>query len=285
MLTLFLFHKKYLPFDQPFVKTLVLRELCLALAKLFFFEFRRIQSPQTNYMKKRTSLPFASALVALAGSASAAITITGSGNSSGFTVSSTDLLQTQGSISNDSLTINVGENGHTGSGYGNDVGTVSNLTDGLFQTLNNDGTTSNGARKSYAISGGSITYSLDTTVNTMGYDISSIGIFTGWQNGGRDGINVEVFYATVADPSTFVSLGTATQNGSGQYQTNEFSESVSPNVLAAGVKSIRFSFGSQENGGTGYKELDVIGVAAVPEPSAALLGGLGALALLRRRRA
>lgn len=236
-------------------------------------------------MKTRTSILLASALAALAGSAGAAITVTGAGNSTGFAVSSTDLLQTQLSSTTNSLTINLGENGHTGSGYGNDVGTVGNLTDGLFQILNDDNITSNGARKSYAISGGNITYNLDTTTNTQGYDISSIGIYTGWQNGGRDGINVQVFYSTVASPMTFVSLTTAAQNGIGQYQSGVITETVSPNFLATGVKSIRFDFsGGQENGGSGYKELDVVGIATIPEPSAALLGGLGMLALLRRRR-
>jgi hypothetical protein len=236
-------------------------------------------------MKTRTSILFASALAALAGSAGAAITVTGAGNSTGFTVSSTDLLQTQLSSTTNNLTINSGENGHTGSGYGNDVGTVGNLTDGLFQMFNDDNLTSNGARKSYAISGGNITYNLDTTTNTQGYDISLIGIYTGWQNGGRDGINVQVFYSTVSNPMTFVSLTTATQNGAGQYQSGVITETVSPNLLATGVKSIRFDFSStQENGASGYKELDVIGTATIPEPSVALLGGLGMLALLRRRR-
>jgi hypothetical protein len=236
-------------------------------------------------MKTRTSILFASALAALAGSAGAAITVTGAGNSTGFAVSSTDLLQTQLSSTTNNLTINSGENGHTGSGYGNDVGTVGNLTDGLFQMFNDDNITSNGARKSYAISGGNITYNLDTTTNTQGYDISLIGIYTGWQNGGRDGINVQVFYSTVSNPMTFVSLTTATQNGAGQYQSGVITETVSPNLLATGVKSIRFDFSStQENGASGYKELDVIGTATIPEPSVALLGGLGMLALLRRRR-
>jgi hypothetical protein len=236
-------------------------------------------------MKTRTSILFASALAALAGSAGAAITVTGAGNSTGFAVSSTDLLQTQLSSTTNNLTINSGENGHTGSGYGNDVGTVGNLTDGLFQMFNDDNITSNGARKSYAISGGNITYNLDTTTNTQGYDISLIGIYTGWQNGGRDGINVQVFYSTVASPMTFVSLTTATQNGIGQYQSGIITETVFPNLLATGVKSIRFDFSStQENGASGYKELDVVGTATIPEPSVTLLGGLGMLALLRRRR-
>ena len=44
-----------------------------------------------------------------------------------------------------------------------------------------------------------------------------------------------------------------------------------------------FEFGSrwQQNGYVGYKEIDV---QVIPEPSAALLGGLGMLFLLRRRR-
>jgi hypothetical protein len=237
-------------------------------------------------MKKKTPMLFASTLLALAGSAGAAVIVTGTSNNSGFVVSAADLLQTQlggnGTVVNN-LTINTGEN-NAWSGPGptfntSPIATAGSLTDGVFATTNH------ASAGSYVIASGSITYNLDTSINTLGYDIQTIGIYTGWLNDGRDRVDVTVSFATVLDPGTFVPLGLTTQDGGGQYESAVISESVSPNLLATGVKSIRFNFGaSQENGGSGYKELDVTGVATVPESSSALLGGLGLLALLRRRR-
>jgi hypothetical protein len=57
------------------------------------------------------------------------------------------------------------------------------------------------------------------------------------------------------------------------------------NPLASNVRSLYIQFGAAENGWVGLREIDVTGVASVPEPAAALLSGLGVLALLRRRRA
>jgi PEP-CTERM motif len=232
-------------------------------------------------MKKRTSMLFASAFLALAGSAGAAVIVTGSANDTGFTVSNSDLLQTQmtggNSSVDDLLTINTGENGVI-------AGTVGKLTDGEYLT------DPDGRAGGLVISGGTITFNLNTSVNTLGYSIDNISVFSGWSNVGREGINVQVFYATVAAPASFVSLGSYTAGfgwaSDGIYKSVAYTDNASPFYLAEGVKSIRFDFsGGQENGGSGYKELDVTGIATVPEPSAALLGGLGMLGLLRRRRA
>ena len=58
-------------------------------------------------------------------------------------------------------------------------------------------------------------------------------------------------------------------------------------VLAAGVDSIRFTFADPGPGGafpgTVVREIDVVGVASVPEPSV-IAFGLGGLLLLSRRR-
>jgi hypothetical protein len=57
-------------------------------------------------------------------------------------------------------------------------------------------------------------------------------------------------------------------------------DNASPTLLS-NVTGLRFVFGAQQNGGVGYKEIDV---QLVPETSTTLLGALSALALLRRRR-
>jgi hypothetical protein len=235
---------------------------------------------------------FASALVALAGSASAALVISTTTQSGAFAVSSTDLLQTSAvtggnSSVNNALTINGGENGVGAVGEdGTGGGQFANLTNGTFPL------TPDGRAGGYVISGGTLTYNFDTSLaaNSLGYNISNIGVFAGWSNNGRNDIYVTVSYATVADPTTFLTLGSTQDYGNGWSDAANnlsvvYSDSLGGSILT-GIKSVRFDFGTgqQENGGSGYKELDITGTA-IPEPSAALLGGLGALALLRRRRA
>jgi hypothetical protein len=253
---------------------------------------------------------FAGALLVIGGAASmahAAVTIdyTKNGtveNTGGFTVSSTDLLASVpfGNIT-DALNVNTGELGWTTSNgpfLGGDNATVESLRDGIFNSTTSNTFGSNlvqGSTGSLPLAGGTITYTFDTGVNTFGYSISEVGIYTGWVNGNRSNINVTVSYATVSDPSTFVTLGNASTTTSDEISDSQPGERFARALmtedslpfLATNVKSIRFDFGSgiQENGGGGYKELDVLGVASIPEPSAAFLGGLGVLALLRRRRA
>lgn len=223
-------------------------------------------------MKLKHTLVLAAALGFTSG-AHAAIIVSGSGNNTGFSVSSTDLLQTQLESTNDQLSINTGENNAWSGGA-----TVGSLTDGNFLTSPEAST------GSLVISGGSVTYTFNTTTNTFGYDLSQIGIFSGWRDNGRDGIDITISYATVSAPTTFQELARAVQDDvDSQFEHANITENSAP-FLAIGVKSIRFTFNSPENGGAGYKELDVVGVATVPEPSAALLGGLGLLALIRRRR-
>jgi len=77
---------------------------------------------------------------------------------------------------------------------------------------------------------------------------------------------------------------TTNQTG-GSLLTRTYDNTSAP--LISGVDAIRFNF-FDPNGEaierTVYREIDVIGTATIPEPSDALLGGLGLLALLRRRR-
>lgn len=119
------------------------------------------------------------------------------------------------------------------------------------------------------------TYTLDTTVNTLGYDITSIQSFSGWTEW-RSGQRYTVSYNTVSNP-TFISLGTY------QVDVNGGSSRITlynpGGLLASGVKSLQFDF---SKGVTEYvyREIDVFGSASVPEPgTAAMLIGLGAVGL------
>jgi hypothetical protein len=129
-----------------------------------------------------------------------------------------------------------------------------------------------------------IEFDLNTTINLLGYDISAINIIQRGDNF-RPGINVAISvrpvggsYTSLIHPSD---AGTA--NNVNMYSITDDSGP----FVATGIDGVRFDFSNTVgtiSGWTWYRELDVIGTATVPESSATALLGLGALALLRRRR-
>lgn len=210
----------------------------------------------------------ASALLALGGAASmahAAVTTTADFASGdvlpNISATGSDLLQT-------SVASATGEN------------TAANLRNGTTGTAQ-EGSVANPA--SVTFSGSTMTFDFDLTTNTFGYDISEVLLFSGWGDD-RAGQAYTVSYSVVGD-SNYTTLATVSEARSGgSLVTRTFDNTSSP--LATGVDSIRFAISATGGFGhdTVYREIDVIGAASVPEPSAALLGGLGVLALLRRRR-
>jgi len=150
------------------------------------------------------------------------------------------------------------------------------LTNGVFPTSGGAGRFTAGGNAQ----GTSVTYTLPTAAS-----IASIDVFGGWADGGRDQQSFSVLYATSIDPTIFLPLATVNFNPTpaptGLVATQStISENVT-GILATDVKALRFNFNATENGWSGYAEFDV---HEVPEPSAALLGGLGLLGLLIRRR-
>jgi hypothetical protein len=132
--------------------------------------------------------------------------------------------------------------------------------------------------------GDSVTYALGGASN-----LSSIVIYGGWNDGGRDAQHYDVLTST--DGTSFNPLGSIDVNPGIQGTDTTpisnrvaFTEDALAN-LATGVTHLRVNFLAVENGYTGYTEIDVFG-SPVPEPAAAALasfGMLGALKLRRRR--
>jgi hypothetical protein len=134
------------------------------------------------------------------------------------------------------------------------------------------------------------------------FDITLIRTYASWDSG-RSGQSYTVNYATASAPLTFVQLFSITpfNNDDSIFPQLEFYDPFSDEyftyaddslsstmvsltsttgVLAADVVSLQFVFTGYQNGGTAFREFQV-----VPEPSCAvLLLGSGALLLLRRRR-
>jgi len=116
-------------------------------------------------------------------------------------------------------------------------------------------------------------------------DISDINVYSGWRDGGRVDQDYEVLYATSSVP-VFQSLTTVSVD-----HTAGDPPGLGVFIAADGltdVTAIRFVFTGVQNGYVGYKEIDVIGPAAVvPEPGTFVLAALGLVGLAffgRRRR-
>lgn len=138
------------------------------------------------------------------------------------------------------------------------------LTDGTVTTFYGDGTAES-LHTAYATagngsgSGTTVTYSLGGA-----YDIDSILVYGGWNDGGRDAQHYDLQISTDggANYSTISTVdinpgiqGTDTTPVSSRVM---FTENVAAN-LASAVTNIRLNFLTVENGYTGYSEIDVFG--------------------------
>ena len=120
----------------------------------------------------------------------------------------------------------------------------------------------------------SITYTLDTTINTLGYDINTIQTIHGWRNnsGFQKNQNYTVEVSSVGSTSftnvatvAFEPFSNASTAGSSRVNISE----TSTGVLATGVDEIRFTYTVQADPGAQpsptIREVDVFGTATVPQ--------------------
>lgn len=134
-----------------------------------------------------------------------------------------------------------------------------------------------------AVGSVTMTFTLNTVDNMLGYDITSIASIYGYGTSTWADQIYDVSYATVSSPTTYVALSSVSFTPAGTAASSILTLTDSNSgFLASGVKSVRFILYSNpaKNNDVGIvREFDVFGSATViPEPSTVLL------ALLRRRR-
>lgn len=125
----------------------------------------------------------------------------------------------------------------------------------------------------------------------MNYDLNSLKVWNlnepGFTGRGANSVNISVASTDIAPTFTLVDNFTFTQAPGSAIVDFGQTIDLSGYTETLNVRLIRFDIITHHNGGseeiTGLSEVRFDGVL-VPEPSTALLGGLGLLALLRRRR-
>ena len=212
------------------------------------------------------------------------VVTTSNGDSSAV---STDLLETDfGSVVASGLSLN---SPFPGDGP---AGTEPVLRDG---TATDTTGYANGSTTAVRVSDGAVvTYTLDTSVNTLGYQIDRVDLFHGWKDGGRDrNIDFDVHYATVGAPGTFIPilLGGDSGNYASTYGRTSTVPGGTNTFLATDAAAVRITFNSIENGYGGMSEIDVLGSAVIlppiPEPATMCALGLAVAGLggyIRKRK-
>jgi len=132
-----------------------------------------------------------------------------------------------------------------------------------------------------------VTYTLDVTTNTAGYDLTRILTYAAFANPSRTGQNYDVLVDFVGGGVSFVSLGNFSIADGNVASRLTLENDVNPGVdaFATGVEAIRFSVALSPGNDTLWREFDVVGAATViPEPSSLSLFFLGAMGIAAARR-
>jgi hypothetical protein len=135
--------------------------------------------------------------------------------------------------------------------------------------------------------GATATYNLGTGANGLGYDITSVQSIADWENV-RFGNQNWTLAVRLVGSSSFVNVATVdyqpiTTANSGIGTTKV----TMSNLNLTNIEYFRVTAASVNSGTNAgafvWRELDVSGISTIPEPSAAALLGLSALAMRRRR--
>ncbi len=233
-------------------------------------------SKLTNFVTRPIAAVAAIALLGMTlGTAQAAIVQVNStmeGSDIEFPVSSTDLVN-QGQATLFGQTT---------------AGTALGGSDGL--NLNDGSAGVNASLPSTAVysTAWSTLYVLDTLTNTLGYDITGVTTYAGWESAGNADQIYELFVSVVNDP-LFTSLGTFSYDITPTAGTRNSTRIVltdGTGTLATGVDAVRFEMPLLAGNLTGvYREFDVFGAATViPEPNSMALGKLGLIGMISLRK-
>lgn len=176
--------------------------------------------------------------------------------------------------------------------YGGNVAPFNNfdhLTDGGASTkINSDDISKNTYFDGTSLgTNPTITFTFNTTANPDGFTLTSINTISGWADSPRfSNQRYTVSLAWVGAPSTFSVLRDVTYSpfsATGNANSSQVTLTDDTGSLATGVSAIRFAFLSS-GADQLFREIDVVGVASVPEPSSITLGLVGAFSLLAYRR-
>ena len=130
-------------------------------------------------------------------------------------------------------------------------GTWAVLTDGIL------GAPGNNPEVVTPNNGDTVTYALDLTAHSAGYDVTSFDSYATWGDSGRDNQDFTIQYSTVANPGNFISIATVSNHDASTDKATHTNLSETTGILASGVANVRIVFGSpngQENGYVGYSE-------------------------------
>ena len=171
--------------------------------------------------------------------------------------SNTDLLQTQF----DGFTLTAGTHGSAGE---------PTVRDGVALT-------SSGYASAHleAWTGDVWTYTLNTSVNTLGYDLSQVNVYHGYVNDDRDGLQIKVEFSRVDAETTFYTLYDMGSRHDPASNYGKIGISAEPMTYPyvdppRGVKMVRITITDPQNGQAAVSEIDVLGtptVAFTPQPN------------------